>query len=93
MSEQVKSQSKGKPHDQGINDMPSGLLPSLRHTPTGSKTAGTPPDTSERIVSFKNLIPSFHFSPLCVETLNWCLGIMCTFISEADRFLGDGTVW
>ena len=40
MSEQVKSQSKGKPRDQGINDMPSGLLPSLRHTPTGSKTAG-----------------------------------------------------
>ena len=26
VSEQVKSQSKGKPREQGINDMPSGLL-------------------------------------------------------------------
>ena len=45
VSEQVKSQSSGKPCLQGIKDMPSGLLPSLRHTPTGSKTVGTPPDT------------------------------------------------
>jgi len=48
VSEQVKSQSNGKPYLQGIKDMPSGLLPSSRHTPTGSKTAGTPPDTRAR---------------------------------------------
>jgi len=42
ISEQVKSHSNGKPCLQGIKDMPSGLLPSSRHTPTGSKIAGTP---------------------------------------------------
>ena len=41
--EQVKSQSSSKPCLQGIKNMPSGLLPSLWHTPTGSKTAGTIP--------------------------------------------------
>jgi len=34
VSEQVKSHSKGKPQDQGIRDMPSGLLPSSITTHT-----------------------------------------------------------
>ena len=36
MSAQVKSQRQGKLCDQGINDIPSGLLPSSQHTLTGS---------------------------------------------------------
>jgi len=52
VSEQVKSQSSDKPCLPGIKDMPSDLLPSSRHTLTGFKTAGTPPDTrAQRTVS------------------------------------------
>ena len=44
VSAQVKSQSKGKPCDQGINDIPSGLLPSSQHTLTGSNNyCNSPP--------------------------------------------------
>jgi len=45
---QMKSKSKGKPCYQGINNLPSGLLPLSWHTLTGSKGAGTPPDTIAR---------------------------------------------
>jgi len=52
VSQQVKFQRRGNPFHQGIDDIPSGLFPSLHHTLTGSKTAGTPPDTNaRRIVS------------------------------------------
>ena len=45
VSEQVKSKMRGKPLHLGMKDVPSGLFSSSRHIPTGSKTAGTPPDT------------------------------------------------
>ncbi|PZC77748.1 hypothetical protein B5X24_HaOG203048 [Helicoverpa armigera] len=44
----VASHTKGLPIFQGNNDMPSGLLPSSRAKPFGSKTAGTPTATRAR---------------------------------------------
>ena len=52
VSEQVKSQTRGKPLLHGIKVMPSGLFPLPRQTSTASRAAGTPPDTkAQRIVS------------------------------------------
>ena len=52
VSLQVKSHKRGRPSSHGIKDVPSGRFPSSLATPTGSKTAGIPPETRAlRIVS------------------------------------------
>ena len=70
VSEQVKSQTSGKPLIHGIKVMPSGLLPLSKHMPTGSRTAGTPPDTkARRIVSLTAACRyGRHYTYMCSKT-------------------------
>ena len=46
-SQQVTAHTRARPLDHGVMVRPSGLLPSLRHKPHGSKVAGTL--TEERV--------------------------------------------
>ena len=45
VSHDVKSHKIGQTPSQGMRDIPLGCFPLSRHTPTSSKTDGTPPDT------------------------------------------------
>ena len=83
VSEQVKSQTSGKPLLHGIKVMPSGLFPSSRHAPTGSRTAGTPPDTkAKRIIS---LTAACHgvWPPLCLHDKP-CVLKTLTFVPQTQ---------
>ena len=49
---------------------------------------------SAKFRMYSSLIPSFHFSSLCVEILQWVFGDhVCTLISEVNRFPGNRKVW
>ena len=77
----VTSRARVRPHFQGVTVKPSGLFPSDRQTPDGSRWAGTPAVTSDRWISSFRYV-SCQLARSYQIRLLLLLYFVCTCLSE-----------